>query len=183
MNQYVAFLRGINVSGYHKVPMIELREEMHKLNFKNVATILNSGNVIFDSINNDLKNLEKTISEHLEKVFGFPVPTIIRQSERIYRLLERNPFRDIVNTKDIRLYISFLRKDIQTELDFPWTNNDKSYTILEKSNKEIISILDLSIAKTPKGMEALERYFGKDITTRNWNTIKRIEKKLRADLN
>ncbi|TSE08506.1 hypothetical protein [Aquimarina algiphila] len=98
-------------------------------------------------------------------------------------MLESNPFRDIVNTKDIRLYISFLRKDIQTELDFPWTNNDKSYTILEKSNKEIISILDFSIAKTPKGMEALERYFGKDITTRNWNTIKRIEKKLRADLN
>lgn len=47
MNRYVAFLRGINVSGHHKVPMADLRKEMEKLNFEKVITILNSGNIIF----------------------------------------------------------------------------------------------------------------------------------------
>ena len=42
----------------------------------------------------------------------------------------------------------------------------------------IVSLLDLSIAPTPKAMEALEKKFGKDITTRNWNTVVRLGKKI-----
>ena len=177
---YVAFLRGINVGGHHKVPMVELHKEMKKLNFEKVVTILNSGNIVFDAIADDLENLEKTISEHLEKAFGFPIPIILRKSEMIYRLLSSNPFKNILLTKDIRLYVSFLRKDNETDLPLPWTNDDNSFKIIDIRDKTILSVLDLSVSKTPKGMEALERSFGTDITTRNWNTIKRIEKKLEA---
>ncbi|MBT8292276.1 MAG: DUF1697 domain-containing protein, partial [Eudoraea sp.] len=108
--KYVAFLRGINVGGHHKVPMSLLREEMEKLDFKSVVTLLNSGNILFDAVSDDLENLEKRVSEHLETVFGFPIPTIICRSETIYSLLEKNLFKDIAVTKDIRLYVSFLKK-------------------------------------------------------------------------
>ncbi|WP_109097100.1 DUF1697 domain-containing protein [Aquimarina sp. AU58] len=178
MNRYVAFLRGINVSGHHKVPMADLRKEMEKLNFEKVITILNSGNIIFDSAKDDVKNLEKMVSDHIEKTFGFPIPTIIRKSETIYHLLDKDPFKDILLAKDIRLYVSFLKEDVKTDLLLPWTNDNNAFKIIDKIDKTIISVLDLSVTKTPKGMEALERYFGKQITTRNWNTIKRIEKKL-----
>ncbi|WP_108807607.1 DUF1697 domain-containing protein [Aquimarina spinulae] len=178
MNTYVAFLRGINVSGHHKVPMADLRKEIEKLNFEKVITILNSGNIIFDSAKDDVKSLEKMVSDHLEKTFGFPIPTIIRKSETIYHLLDKDPFKDILLTKDIRLYVSFLKEDVKTDLQLPWTNDNNAFKIIDKIDKTIISVLDLSVTKTPKGMEALERYFGKQITTRNWNTIKRIEKKL-----
>lgn len=182
MSKYVALLRGINVSGHHKVPMAELRKEMENLNFEKVITILNSGNIIFDSTKGDAKSLEKTISDHLAKTFGFPIPTIIRKSEMIYDLLDRDPFKDILVTKDIRLYVSFLKEDVETDLQLPWTSDNNAFKIIDKIDKTIVSVLDLSITKTPKGMEVLERYFGKHITTRNWNTIKRIEKKLEANL-
>ncbi|WP_024772627.1 DUF1697 domain-containing protein [Aquimarina macrocephali] len=182
MSKYVALLRGINVSGHHKVPMAELRKEMENLNFEKVITILNSGNIIFDSTKGDAKSLEKTISDHLAKTFGFPIPTIIRKSEMMYDLLDRDPFKDILVTKDIRLYVSFLKEDVETDLQLPWTSDNNAFKIIDKIDKTIVSVLDLSITKTPKGMEVLERYFGKHITTRNWNTIKRIEKKLEANL-
>ncbi|PKV51660.1 uncharacterized protein (DUF1697 family) [Aquimarina sp. MAR_2010_214] len=181
MNTYVAFLRGINVSGHHKVPMAELRKEMEKLNFEKVTTILNSGNIIFETTKDDVKSLEKMISDHLEKTFGFPIPTIIRKSEMMYHLLDCDPFRDILITKDIRLYVSFLHEDVETDLQLPWTSDNNAFKIIDKIDKTIVSVLDLSITKTPKGMEVLERYFGKHITTRNWNTIKRIEKKLEVN--
>ncbi len=60
----------------------------------------------------------------------------------------------------------------------PYESQDKSYKIIGISDKIILSILDLSISKTPKAMGVLDKYFGKDITTRNWNTIERIVKKL-----
>lgn len=178
--RYIAFLRGINVGGHHKVPMPELRIELEKLGFENTVTILNSGNVIFGAAKDDSENLEKTISGQLEKSFGFPIPTMVRSSEMICELLNADPFKDIKVTKDIRLYVSFLRENIETNLKLPWSSADNSYRILSKENKTILSVLDLSISKTIKAMETLEKNFGKDITTRNWNTLERIEKLLNA---
>lgn len=178
MIRYIAFLRGINVSGHHKVPMAELRKEMEHLNFKNVVTVLNSGNIVFDAALQDVEQLEETISTHLEKVFGFPIPVLLRKAEAIRSLLERNPFKDETLTKDIRWYISFLGKDPKTNLPVPWASDDGSFKIIEIHDNAILGILDLSMAKTPKAMEILEKHYGKQITTRNWNTIKRLEKKL-----
>ncbi|MEP4095053.1 DUF1697 domain-containing protein [Reichenbachiella sp.] len=176
--QYVAFLRGINVGGHHKLPMADLKKEMEKLGFENIVTLLNSGNVVFDSVSDTVKNLEVKISKHLEQAFEFPVPTIIRTVKTIDELLTSNPFEHVSLTKDIRLYVSLLREDNSPELELPWKNEDGSFEILEVRDKMIISVLDLSVTKTPKGMEALEKMYGKDITTRNWNTIDRIGKKL-----
>ncbi len=175
---YVAFLRGINIGKHHKVPMAELRKEMEKLGFEKVVTLLNSGNVVFDAVESDIEMLQKKVTEHLEKAFGFPIPTILRTSKTIRELLSNDPFKGIDLTKDIRFYASFLQKDRVINLELPWVSGDNSYRIIHVSKKTILSILDLSVSTTPKAMKILEEYFGKGITTRNWNTIKRIEKKL-----
>ncbi len=178
--RYIAFLRGINVSGHHKVPMADLKKEFEKLGFENVITILNSGNVIFNWKKDSLKTIEKIISTHLESYFKFPIPTIIRKSESVFKLIKDDPFKDIIISKDIRLYISFLKVDAKSTIELPWVSDDNSFEILNKRNGNIWSVLDLSISKSPRAMGVFEKYFGKDITTRNWNTIKRIEKKLYA---
>ena len=176
--KYIAFLRGINVGGHHKVLMVDLRIEIEKLGFENVETLLNSGNVIFDGINKEVEKLENIISNHLEKSFGFPIPTIIRKSEILSEWLSNNPFMNIDISKDTRLYVSLLKKETQTKIDIPSVSSDNSFKIIDKIDKTIFSVLDLSLAKTPKAMAILEQNFGKDITTRNWNTIERIGKKL-----
>lgn len=177
---YVAFLRGINVGGHHKVSMADLQKELEKMDLKNIVTLLNSGNILFDVISEDEEKLEKTISIHLEKSFGFPIPTMIRKSEMIFELINYEPFKDIILTKDIRMYVSFLGNNTESLMELPWISEDNSYRIISKIDKTICSVLDLSLSKTPKAMKALEKYYGRDITTRNWNTIKRIEKKLEA---
>ncbi|MEB8328520.1 DUF1697 domain-containing protein [Flavobacteriaceae bacterium KMM 6897] len=180
---YVAFLRGINVGGHHKVPMSELKKEFRKLGFENIVTLLNSGNIIFDSTNENSSIVENQISTQLEKAFGFPIPTIVRTSEFIGDLLINNPFIDIERTKDIRLYVSFLKENNENDLKLPWKSPDNSYIIIEKRDQTIISVLDLSVSKTPKAMEAFEQFYGKANTTRNWNTIERIGKKLYPNTN
>jgi uncharacterized protein (DUF1697 family) len=176
--RFVAFLRGINVGGHHKVPMAELRATLSDIGLENIVTILNSGNIIFDSDVRDTHTIEKIIADTLEKKFGFPVPTIIRKAELISQLVENGPFKEIEPTKDMRLYISLLKNDPQVELALPWTNADKSYKIIELRDKIIFSVLDLSMTTTIKKMENIEKLYGKDITTRNWKTIERIVKKL-----
>ena len=132
-----------------------------KMTFKNVQTLLNSGNIIFSAKSDDIESLEKTISNHLETVFGFPIPTLLRPANIILDLLNQDPFKGIHITKDIRLYVSFLSTPPETELNLPWISNDQSFKILSKDKKTIISVLDLSISKTPKAMNALEKFYGK----------------------
>ncbi|RKS53302.1 uncharacterized protein (DUF1697 family) [Gillisia mitskevichiae] len=176
--KYVLFLRGINVGGHHKVPMQDLREELEQSGFEKVETILNSGNIIFNTASTDLKSLEILISEKLENAFGFPIPTIVRKEKTIKQLFDDAPFQKEEITKDIRLYVSFLKNGTIPNIDLPWRSSDNSFRILEIKDRVVISILDLNVSKTPKAMNALETFFGSEITTRNWNTIERVAKKL-----
>ena len=175
---YVAFLRGINVGGHHKVPMAELKIALQKLGLLNIRTLLNSGNVIFDVSDDSQLNLEKTISEHLEKSFGFPIPTIIRTSEEIMGLLNSDPFKGEVLSKNMRYYVSFLQNASTTDLPLPWTSEDNAYKIIDNKDQNILSVLDVSISQTSKAMDMLKKNYGKGITTRNWNTVERIGKLL-----
>lgn len=45
--QYIALLRGINISGKNKISMNDLKKELEENEYKNVSTYLNSGNIIF----------------------------------------------------------------------------------------------------------------------------------------
>ena len=176
--QYVAFLRGINVGGHHKVPMADLRQRMAMLGFTEITTLLNSGNIIFSTVEGKISQLEKRIAHDLEQHFEFPVPVLVRRAEEIEELITAQPFSEVEVTKDTRLYVSFLKEDRPHDLSLPWTSEDRSFRILQIHNRIICSVLDLSVTKTPKGMDALEQLFGKNITTRNWNTLLRIAKKL-----
>ncbi len=157
---YVAFLRGINVGGHHKVPMAELSTEMERMGLKKIKTILNSGNIIFAGTPKEESRLEADIAL------------------QILALTAANPFENIEVTRDLRLYVSFLKEIPENKLTLPWISEDKSFRIVDIREKEICSVLDVSVTKTPKGMEMLEEFFGGDITTRNWNTINRIAGKL-----
>lgn len=176
--RYVAFLRGINVGGHHKVPMVELRKMLEQLKMQNVMTLLNSGNIIFESRNTDPGELESLISQQLENTFGFPVPTLVRSAADITRLHADAPFRDIAVTPEVRLYISFLKERRPLDIELPWNSDDGSFRIIDDQGRAVLSVLDLSKSKTPKAMEALEKFYGKDITTRNWKTIERIVARL-----
>lgn len=56
MLTYVAFLRGINVSGHKKLNMKDLVQLFENLSFKNIKTYIQSGNVIFQSNSNNNTN-------------------------------------------------------------------------------------------------------------------------------
>lgn len=92
MHKYIAFLRGINVSGQKKVPMAELRELLSKSGLENVKTYIQSGNVIFQTSEGNKLTLEQTIHKSIENHFGFNVPILIKTPNEIQDILSRCPF-------------------------------------------------------------------------------------------
>lgn len=175
-NTFVAFLRGINVGGNRKIKMEELKKAFESLDYKNVKTILATGNVIFET---PTKNtlLTKSIEEKLESNFGFRITVIVRPMKALQKLIKKDPFRKISLTPHTRLYITFLpdKAREKSSLQIPYESLAKDFTIILVSPTEVCSVLVLSEThRTTDAMTVLEKEFGRDITTRNWNTVKKI---------
>ncbi len=92
MKTYIALLRGINVSGHKIIKMAELKNMFENLGFDNVKTYIQSGNVVFNSKENEVSTLEKLIRKGIEKEFGFDVHIRILTPEELRTALDQNPF-------------------------------------------------------------------------------------------
>ncbi|MEK7673204.1 MAG: DUF1697 domain-containing protein [Patescibacteria group bacterium] len=182
--KYLALLRGINVGGNKKVPMAELKKMFENLKFKNVKTLLNTGNVVFESDSEaslaeekSEKILAKNIEEKFSKTFGFDSKIILRNMDEITKLIKSDPFKKIEIDENTRLYISFLGDKHNSKLKIPYTSENKDFQILKATDDTVISFLQLSpTMKTIKSMDIIEKEFGKFTTTRNWNTVLKIAK-------
>jgi len=94
MTSYIALLRGINVSGQKKMPMAELRELLSKSGLENVETYIQSGNVVFQTSEQDKSELEQMIQLHIQEHFGFQVPVLVKTSKDLKSILDEFPFSE-----------------------------------------------------------------------------------------
>ena len=91
MKRYIALLRGINISGKNKVPMAELKQGFEKLNYTEVKTYLNSGNVIFSSDEADTIKLTSQIEEMIKNQFSLDIPVFVISKEELEDILHHAP--------------------------------------------------------------------------------------------
>jgi len=177
MPTYVAFLRGINVGGHKPVPMHKLKEAFEGLGFTNVRTLLVSGNVVFEAAVTSSATLKKRIEEKLKKSFGFEIGTLIRTLGELRKLSRSQPFKGGTVTPQTRLYVTFLSEKPKGTLKIPYESADGHFRILFALPKEVCSVLTLSpTSRTADLMAVIEKEFGKNVTTRNWNTVERVLK-------
>lgn len=157
MTTYVAFLRGImptnpNMKGE------KLKSTFESLGFKNVATVIASGNVVFETASTDAASLEAKIEKALPAKLGFSSTTIVRSREELERLVKQNPFKGIPDEKPNYLVVTFFKD----------------------RRKELCTVIDLNDGKTPDFMRGIEKQHGKEMTTRTWKTVGRVLKKMGA---
>ena len=92
MQKYISILRGINVGGKRKILMKELKEVYQNLEFLDVQTYIQSGNVIFESDNLDKREISNKIERAIFDTYNFEVPVIIRTKEELLNIQSSNPF-------------------------------------------------------------------------------------------
>lgn len=91
MKRYIAFLRGINISGRNKVTMTELKKCVERLGYEEVKTYLNSGNVIFSSDENDIGSITKRIVMMIKSRFDLDIPVFVIAKEELEDILCNAP--------------------------------------------------------------------------------------------
>jgi uncharacterized protein (DUF1697 family) len=93
MERMVALLRGINVGG-RSLPMADLRALCTEIGLTDVATYIQSGNIVF-STDAPGQAVAAELEESIERRFAMKVPTIVRTATEWRNILAANPFPDV----------------------------------------------------------------------------------------
>jgi len=168
MNTYISMLRGINVSGQKKIRMADLKNMYETLRFGNVQTYVQSGNVIFDSDEQDFVELRKNIEAQIEKTFGFSVPVLLRTADDFKRVIENHPFK---NEEAIRVLVTFLyTQPEQSKFEELKQYKDKvdQFAIGEQ---EIFLFCPGGYGRTKLSNAFFEKKLDVVATTRNWKSV------------
>lgn len=173
LNTFIALLRGINVSGQKKIKMADLKQHFEELNFQNVITYIQSGNIIFQTKIKDINKLEKSISNKINEHYGFDVEVIIKTISELEYIINNNPF--IKQKKDPnKIYLTFLHS-------FPKMENinklkETNYSPEEYSidNKNIFFFAPNGYGKAKMNNNFFEKKLKLIATTRNWKTVNKL---------
>jgi uncharacterized protein (DUF1697 family) len=177
---YIALLRGINVGGHKIIKMDQLRKAFEELGFENVATYVQSGNVVFKSGTKASADLSKTIEEMLLRRFSMSVPVIVRTADELGEVLTNNPFLKERGLDVTRLHVTFLsltpQKAAIKGLDAIAAGPDRFHC----RGREIYLHCPNGFAGTKLSINAFEKVLAVGATTRNWNTVNRLLEMARA---
>lgn len=177
MTTYVALLRGIGPMNPNMRPA-KLKEAFLEMGFKNVSTVISSGNVVFESGSKDAAKLETKIEKTLPKLLGFTSTTIVRSKEELESLVSKDPAKGILHGEKTYVLVTFLKQ--HSEKVHTMAKKGIGYEIAGKYEREICLVVDLTNSKTPEVMRLLEKELSKCITSRTWQTVLRIMKKMEA---
>jgi uncharacterized protein (DUF1697 family) len=171
---YVALLRGINVGGHKMIKMDQLREAFEELGYSDVATYVQSGNVVFKAPGKVLGDLSKKIQEMLLRQFAMAVPVIVRAAEEIGDVARNNPFLKESGIDSTRLHVTFLsdtpQKTAVKGLDAIAAGPDR----FQCCGQEIYLYCPNGFAETKLSIKAFEKVLSVGATTRNWNTVNKL---------
>ena len=166
--RYAAFLRGVMPTNC-KMP--ELKSCFEAAGFTEVKTVLGSGNVVFGVREAAVAALEKKAEAAMEKGLGRTFLTIVRPLEALLAILEADPYAPFRLPPAAKRIVTLLRQAPTTKLSLPIERDGAR--ILCMKGTEIFS----AYVPGPRGavfMTLIEKTFGNQLTTRTWDTLKKI---------
>jgi uncharacterized protein (DUF1697 family) len=164
---YVAFLRGVSPLN---AKMPELKRAFELAGFTEVRTLLTSGNVVFSARPAPdaalARQAEAAMRQHLER----PFLTFVRSVDSLRALLASDPYAAFSAKRGFKRVVTFLASPPRTKPALP----------LEIDGGRILALKAREVFgdyrerdRGPAFMTLLQKTFGKNITTRTWQTVER----------
>jgi uncharacterized protein (DUF1697 family) len=169
---YAVLIRGINVGGKNKLPMAELRAALAEAAYEDVATYIQSGNVVVRSEASP-GAVGRGIGRVIEDEFGLPVQVLVRTHAELVALAGANPFLPV--TDDLaKLHVVFLDAEPKAAsvagLDPDRSPGDE----FNVSGREIFLRYPSGSGRSKLTLDYFERRLGVAGTARNWNTLLKL---------
>jgi uncharacterized protein (DUF1697 family) len=168
--RHVSLLRGINVGGHNLVSMARLRALYEALGCEDVATYLQSGNVVFRRAR-DAAGVGQGVERAIKRELGLDVRVLDRTHADLASIVETDPFPE---ADPSRRFVTFLSgppgTEIARELEHVTLGPDEARLI----GRELHMHCPDGIGNSKLPGLLSERRLGVTATTRNWRTVTRL---------
>ena len=174
MITYIAFLRGINVGGHHKIKMADLREMLQKMNFEAIETYIQSGNIVFKTKNSNKATLEKEMKAEIAKTFGFDIPVLVRERTNLEKILKESPFTNATDIEANKIYYVLLKNEVQESFLDNLQQENYPNELFVITKKCIYLNCRNGAGKAKLTTTILEKKLKVEATTRNHRTLLKL---------
>jgi len=163
--RYVALLRGVNVGGANILPMKDLANLFTQAGCRNVATFIQSGNVVFDGN----AKAGDTVCSMIEAAFGFKTTIILRTLPEMRHIANSNPYKDVEHS-----HVVFLASEPAPALIaqlYPNRSAPDQFTVL---GREIYLHMPNGMGRTKLTNAWFDSKLKTVSTVRNWRTVLKL---------
>lgn len=168
MPRYAAFLRGVMPMN---AKMPQLKSAFEEAGFTDVKTVISSGNVVFTANRSSESTLRKKAEAAMLKRLGRHFLTIVRPVDTLRELLASDPYKAFDLAPGSKRIVTFMLEEPSSPIALPVVLGHAR--ILARNGREIFSTY-LPDPKGPDFMTLIEKTFGKQVTTRTWETITKV---------
>jgi uncharacterized protein (DUF1697 family) len=171
---YVALLRGINVGGSNLIRMAALKASFEAQGHGDVATYIQSGNVLFTSRSSNQRTLARQIEAALSEAFSYSSRVVVRSHEEMKRIVAAAPDRFGSRPALYRYDVIFLKD--------PLTADQAMKTVRVRTGVDRAFSGDGVLYFSRLISRASQSYFSRvvgtpsyqNMTIRNWNTTSKL---------
>jgi uncharacterized protein (DUF1697 family) len=170
MKTHAAFLRGVSPMNAR---MPDLARAFEAAGFSEVRTVLSSGNVVFRAPPAATREIERRAEAAMARRLGSAFPTLVRTVEALRALLASDPWAAFRLAPGSKRVVTFLRERPRASLALPVEL--EGARILRVEGREVFT----AYLPSPRGaafMALIERTFGREVTTRTWETVAKVVK-------
>lgn len=173
MTTQIALLRAVNVGGHGQVTMADLRQLLVDVGMKKPRSLLQTGNLVFESRAADDAELERTLEVETERRLGLRTDFLVRGAQEWSSMITRNPFPEAAASDPSHLLVILLKSQ---------PAEDSVRALDARPGPERVGVWGRHLFATyPEGIGrskltigSIERQLGTRGTARNWNTVLKL---------
>jgi uncharacterized protein (DUF1697 family) len=176
--RYVALLRGINVGGRNRVAMADLRQVAESLGHNEIATYIQSGNLVFTSLDDSASGLADALEQEIARTLDVRPAVVVLSRADLAQVIADNPFSGESNPKCLH---AVFRREEMTAAAIAAIADAEEKARAKGSQDEAIVVGRTLFLRTPDGLGRSElaaqlARVGSQAagTARNWATVTRL---------
>ncbi len=170
---HVALLRGINVGGKNKLPMKDLADIFVDTGCANVATYIQSGNVIFEGSAALAKKVAAGVRAEIKRRFSLTIPVVLRSGEELREVVSSNPFLS-AGADPEHLHVAFLSDEPSADRVAAIDADRSPGDAFRVHSRDVFLHLPNGVAKTKLTNAFFDSKLATTSTVRNWRTILKL---------
>ena len=179
MTTHIALLRAINVGG-RSIAMPALCELFAKLGFPGARSLLQSGNVVFQSAARSGGELERLLEAGTRERFGLEVDYVVRSAKEWEAVVAANPFPADAKRDPGHLLVVCMKHAPKASDVSSLQVAIRGREVVRARGQQLYCVYPDGVGRSKLTLSLIEKSLGTRGTGRNWNTVLKLAEMSRS---